>query len=473
VQPVHTADEIRAAEAPLLASLPAGELMGRAASGLAERLASELRERRGGFSGGQVLLAVGAGNNGGDALWAAVTLLGRGVRASAWRTSGRAHPEGWRAFLDAGGREVDAVAALELLADADLVVDGVLGIGGRPGLDPAVAAFADACRDTRAVVVAVDLPSGLDADAATASESFTADITVTFGARKLCHIAEPARSRCGNVEVVDIGLGLAAPSVTAWEASDVAAVWPVPGPESDKYSRGVLGVDTGSQQYPGAAVLSCFGAVHSGAGMVRYLGAAPDAVGSALPNVVTASGRVQAHLVGSGWGERPDGLRRLVEVLGEGLPTVVDADAIALLAGRHVGPGVLLTPHAGELARLLGVPRAEVQADPVGHARAAAAASGAVVLLKGASQYLAEPDGHVAVAVPGPAWTAQAGSGDVLAGICGTLLAAGLAPRDAALAASSVQALCARQHPGPFPPQDLARLLPQTIGELSLIRGDR
>ena len=121
---------------------------------------------------------------------------------------------------------------------------------------------------------------------------------------------------------------------------------------------------------------------------------------------------------------------------------------------------VVPTPHAGELAALLGASRDEVAADPVAAVRAAAERTGCTVLLKGASQFVATPgDARVWIAVPGPAWTAQAGSGDVLAGICGTLLAAGLPPVKAALAAASVQALTASAHPGPMPPHELAARL--------------
>lgn len=464
VFPVAT---VRAAEEAEIARLGGDALMQRAASGLAAVLVEELRARRGRLRGARVLLAVGTGNNGGDALWAAVRLLRRGVRAWAWRTGSTVHPAGWEAFRAAGGQEVDAVGAAGMLADVDLVVDGVLGIGGKGGLRGLVATFADACRDTRVGVVAVDLPSGLEADRGIVGEAFTADVTVTFAGHKACHVLAPARARCGALHVVDIGLGLADGDFTAWERADLAAHWPFPDASSDKYRRGVVGVHAGSATYPGAAVLAATGAVYAGAGMVRSLGEAAGAVVAALPNVVTAPGQVQAHVVGSGWGARADGPRRLAAVLADGLPAVVDADAIGMLPGGRVGSHVLLTPHAGELARLLGVERGVVEADPVGAARRASGATGAVVLLKGASQCVAEPSGRATLAVPGPAWTAQAGSGDVLAGMCGALLAAGLAPREAALAAASAQALAAARHPGPRPPQDLARLLPGLVAALA------
>lgn len=504
----YLAETIRAAEEPLLKALP-GVLMQRAATGLASVLLRELRET-GRVYGARVLLVVGSGNNGGDALYAGVRLLGRGVRVRAWCTGSSVHAEGWAAFLAAGGRSVDAVGAMSELASCDLVVDGVLGIGGRPGLREPVALFARACADASVTVVAVDLPSGLDADspsvelvqtnAAGVSTSstgervsnppppptthedegstpstgagashFIADLTVTFGGLKFCHVVEPAASACGRVVLIDIGLELPAGDLYAWDVADVAAAWPWPGPTSDKYSRGVVGLDTGSDAYPGAAVLGTLGAVNSGAGMVRFDGtpAAVELIRSATPNVVFGGGRVQARVLGSGWGDRADGDRVVGDALAERLPLVLDADALRHLPASPLGEWVLLTPHAGELARLLGVDRVQVEADPIGAVRAAADRYRAFVLLKGATQYVCGPSGRVEVAVPGPAWTAQAGSGDVLAGICGTLLAAGLEPARAALTAASAQALAAAKSPGPLPPQAIAREIPRVVASLS------
>ena len=476
----YLAETIRAAERPLLESEP-GVLMQRAAAGLASAVLGELRRVRRRVYGARVLLAVGPGNNGGDALYAGVRLLRRGVRVDAWRTASRVHEPAWTAFAAAGGRALDAVEAIAGLGIADLVVDGVLGIGGRPGLREPVALFARACADSGVPVVAVDLPSGLDADQCGAeipasagmtrtvgASHFTAARTVTFGGLKFCHVLQPAASACGRVDLVDIGLDLPEPELRCWESADVAAAWPFPDATSDKYSRGVVGLDTGSAGYPGAAVLSVLGAVHAGAGMVRYTGAEATRglIHAAAPNVVAGAGRVQARVLGSGWGERPDGDATLARALGEDVALVVDADALRHLPDGPLGERVLLTPHAGELARLLEVSRAEVTADPVAAVRTAAARHGATVLLKGATQYVSGPDGAVDIAVPGPAWTAQAGSGDVLAGICGTLLAAGLDPRRAALAAASAQAMTASVAAGPISPQELARLLPGTVALL-------
>jgi hydroxyethylthiazole kinase-like uncharacterized protein yjeF len=350
-----------------------------------------------------------------------------------------------------------------------------------------VAAFARACAAAGSRVVAVDLPSGVPADPpftslAAAGEGadpvpvpeparsltgnglathFTADVTVTFGGLKSCHVVEPARSACGRIELVDIGLGPMEPELECWEAADVAAVWPVPAAGDDKYSRGVVGVDAGSRRYPGAAVVAATGAVRAGAGMVRFTGRpeAAAAVIGRLPNVVAGEGRVQSAVLGSGWGEREDGAEIVAGAVASGLPLVVDADALTMLPYR-LHPQVLLTPHAGELARLLGIAREQVRADPVAAVRQAVVRTGGTVLLKGATQVVATPGrGRVQVAVPGPAWTAQAGSGDLLAGICGALLAAGVPAPTAAVAAASMQAMAAAEH-GPVPPQDLVLPLP-------------
>ena len=296
------------------------------------------------------------------------------------------------------------------------------------------ASWPGSAKDVAIPTIAVDLPSGVDADTgADPEQSFRATRTVTFGELKPCHLLEPARSRCGEVELVDIGLpdrDEQAPGrwLDQFDALDLVIGWPYPDATSDKYSRGVVGIDTGSDDYPGAGVMSVCGAVYAGAGMVRFLGAtAPaDLIRSRLPNVVFSPGRVQAHLLGSGWGERADGHRVIADALDSGLPAVVDADGLKYLPDE-LPPSWLLTPHAGELAKLLDQDRSWVTADPVRAVCAAADRTGATVLLKGATQLVAEPGSpRVHVAVPGPAWTAQAGSGDVLGGICATVLAAGL-----------------------------------------------
>ncbi len=476
----YRVDTIRRAEAAAIALVGDDLLMQRAAAGLAAIVGRELRARRGKAAGAHVLLVVGSGNNGGDGLYAAVRLARRGVTVSAWRAGSSVHAAAWDAFRAAGGRELTAAEAVAELPRATLLIDAVVGIGGRGGLRADVGTLARTAASLGVPVVAVDLPSGVPPeppwpagfDGSTTdgvSAAFTATVTVTFGGHKLCHVVEPARSACGRVDLVDIGLQLPAADLWCWTPLDVAAAWPVPGPLSDKYSRGVVGIDAGSSGYPGAAVLATAGAVGAGAGMVRFTGDAGVAqrVIDRFPSVVPGSGQVQARVLGSGWGERPDAARMVAEALASGVPAVVDADALRHLPTGALGSQVVLTPHAGELSRLLGCDRAEVLADPLAAVTAASVRHGATVLLKGATQFVASGGSPVQVAVPGPGWTAQAGSGDVLAGICGTLLAAGIAADKAACLAASIQAMTASAADAPLSADRIAHLLPVRICALA------
>ncbi|MCW2849110.1 MAG: carbohydrate kinase [Marmoricola sp.] len=402
-----------------MSQLPDGALMQRASAGLAVAVADLL----GSSYAARVLLLVGAGDNGGDALWAGAMLARRGMAVEAVLLSSKVRTDGLEALRAAGGRTV----AVDDAHRPDVVVDGIVGIGGRPGLredaSAALAAFPGV------PVVAVDVPSGVDVDTGRLDGAHVrADLTVTFGTHKIAHLVDPAAQACGVVHLVGIGLDLPESPVEALQPVDVAALLPVPGPFEHKYTRGVVGVRAGSQTYPGAAVLCTSGAVSGLCGMVRYLGSAADAVRAKHPEIVVSDGRVQAWVVGSG-GDA-DAEQALADALEDGVPTVVDADAL-----NHVAkgtPGVVLTPHAGELARMLGVEREEVEADQLGFARRAAVEYDAVVLLKGRRTLVARPDGRVRVTTSGVSWLAVAGAGDVLAGVIGSLLAAGLDPWDAA-----------------------------------------
>lgn len=450
----YSAEAIRAAEAPLLASLPDGALMRRAAHGLATSVAAELRRRTGGVAGRRVCAVVGSGDNGGDALWAATLLRRRGVAATAVLLNpDRAHRKGLAALRASGGRVVDIVPA-----DTDLVLDGVVGISASGSLRPGAAElFADV--EARGIpVVAVDVPSGIDVDTgAAAGPHVEAALTVTFGGLKPVH----ALGDCGTVELVDIGLALDASEVRGLEAADVAARWPVPGPHDDKYTQGVTGVLAGSATYPGAAILCTGAAVAATSGMVRYAGTAAAQVVDHWPEVVAtsnavAAGRVQAWVVGPGIGTDDAGAAALWFALDTDLPVIVDADALTILAAHpelvagRAAP-TLLTPHAGEFGRLAGHPPGD---DRVAATRKLAAAFGATVLLKGNVTVIADPTGAVFLNPAGQSWAATAGSGDVLSGIIGTLLAAGLPPGEAAAMAAFVHARAAALSaaaPGPRP----------------------
>ncbi|MGI9155514.1 MAG: bifunctional ADP-dependent NAD(P)H-hydrate dehydratase/NAD(P)H-hydrate epimerase, partial [Marmoricola sp.] len=377
--------------------------------------------------GARVLLLVGPGDNGGDALYAGGLLARRGAKVEAIALADKVHEPGVAAMRAAGGRVVTTQEAQE----PDVVVDGILGIGGRPGLRAnAVEVLA---RFAGTPVVAVDVPSGVEVDTGRLDgDHVRADVTVTFGTHKVAHLVDPAAEACGAVHLVDIGLDLPEAEVTALQAEDVAAMLPVPKPFDQKYTRGVVGVRAGSADYPGAAVLCTAGAGSGFAGMVRYVGPPADAVRAAHPEIVVGAGRVQAWVVGSGGAG--DAEQALADCLADGVPVVADADAIQHVRTKRAAqpsfPG-LITPHAGELAGLLGVERTEVEADQLDHARRAAAELGVVVLLKGRHTLTAAPDGRVRVNTTGVSWLATAGAGDVLAGLCGSLLAAGLDPFDA------------------------------------------
>jgi len=251
-----------------------------------------------------------------------------------------------------------------------------------------------------------------------------------------------------------------------WTADDAARLIAVPGPDDDKYSRGVLGVITGSDQYPGAAVLGVEAALRAGVGMVRYLGPAhaTSLVLQRRPEAVASDGRVQAWLLGSGMDHAALDTAPLHRALDQGLPTVLDGGALELHE-RATGP-VVITPHAGELARLLGVPRAEIDAES---AVRASAELGVAVLLKGHRSYAVGGDARL-VASSAPSWLATAGAGDALAGILGALVATHRVESLDALAelaatASVIHGLAAERasQGGPLTILDLAREVSPTI----------
>jgi ADP-dependent NAD(P)H-hydrate dehydratase / NAD(P)H-hydrate epimerase len=525
----YSVSQVRAAEAALFALVPEGALMQRAAAGLAAVCADLLRAGAGRVYGARVVILAGTGDNGGDALYAGERLARRGASVTAVQAGARMHADATRALVAAGGRVI-AVAPrrdpgatrvdlgsgregdLDLpgvspasaggasdrdqgrydaghevrraIGHADLIVDGMLGIGGNGGLREPYATLAQLAANARnATTVAVDLPSGIDADTgAVAGPAVRADVTVTFGAVKPGLLIDPGAGRAGVVEFVDIGLGPyldGPPGASAPQGRDIAGLLPRPTAESDKYRRGVVGLLVGSDRYAGAALLATGGAVHGGAGMVRLVtfpGAAA-AVRQVHPEVIITElaretgnrsassglalqggnaqfpqdvGRVQAWTVGSGMGTDDAAARRLAAVLATSLPVLIDADALTLLARhRELLPRpapTLLTPHAGELGRLLDADPADIEARRLEHARRAASKLGACVLLKGSTTVVAPPDGldPVLVNTTGTPWLATAGTGDVLAGLAGALLAQGLLPPQAAITAAYLHGLAAR-----------------------------
>jgi len=423
--------QVRAAEGRLAALHPPGTLMARASTGLAHACARVL----GRTYGSRVLLLVGGGDNGADALWAGAQLARRGAQVTAALT-GAPVADALAAFLGAGGR-VGAPGA------ADLVVDGLVGIGGRGALRESAA---ELVRRSTGPVLAVDLPSGVDADTgAVEGAAVTAELTVTFGTYKPGLLVGAGKGRAGRVELVDIGLGPHLPPapLEALEPADLV----LPRTPLDKYDRGVLGVAAGSPTYTGAAVLAVGAAVAAGAGMVRFAGASHPAEQVRLrwPEVVVTeargaevvdAGRVQAWVVGPGLGTDEVAAQTVAAVLASDVPVLVDADALTVCAEhpqwlRRQAP-TLLTPHDREYERF-GSP---VGTDRVGAARRLAAELGVHVLLKGDATVVAGPDGPARVNRTGTPALAAAGSGDVLSGGCGALLAQGLPALEAASAAA-------------------------------------
>jgi hydroxyethylthiazole kinase-like uncharacterized protein yjeF len=472
---LFTAAEIRAAEAPVLAAGPEGALMQRAATGLATVCLRLL----GAVYGRRIVLLVGTGDNGGDALVAGTHLARRGARVAAVLLDPeRAHAGGLTALRRAGGRVLDAGTATAAISRADLVLDGMLGIGGRGALRADAAELAREAGAAAALTVAVDVPSGIDADTgAVEGVAFPAMHTVTFGAVKRGLVVGAGRGHAGEIHLIDIGLGPYLPAATVFRLTDddVSARLAPPSASDDKYSQGVVGIVAGSATYPGAAVLCTGAALRTRPGLVRYAGTATDGVRAAWPEAIVTggrpgdAGRVQSWVVGPGMGTDDDAHSLLAEVLGTDLPVVVDADALTMLAGdpslvRDRSAPTLLTPHDREFARF----GSEPGPDRVGAARRLAADLGCAVLLKGEATVVADAGGTAFVNATGTPWLATAGTGDVLAGIAGSLLATGLDAGQAGAVAAHLHGrtgeLAAER--GPLLAGDLIRRLPEAIGRV-------
>ncbi len=495
----HTVEQVRAAEEATGDLLRSGALMQRAAAGLAAVCLRRLRAS-GGVYGRRVVVVAGSGDNGGDALYAGARLARRGARVQSVRSGSRLHEAGACDLRAAGGRVLDldvtdertASALGDLLAGADLVLDGMLGIGARGALRGGAATVAEALQRVGAGgrTVAVDVPSGVDgATGAVEGSVVRAACTVTFGTVKPGLLLLPGAEFVGELHLVPIGLDLPAPDLVALDDADVAALLPEPGFDSSKYTRGVVGVAAGSEQYPGAAVLCSGGALHGGAGYVRFAATShpaeqvrqrfPEIVVTEVPDgdpadradATLAAGRVQAWVVGSGLGTDERATAVVRTLLDQDLPLLLDADGLSiaaqdpdLLRARRGRP-TLVTPHEGEFARLVGgdpeTVKADLTADRLGTVRRAAADLGVTVLLKGSSTLVVTPDGEARVNRTGTGWLATAGSGDVLSGVCGALLAAGLDPLDAGSAGAHLHGLAGRLAPPPVAAEDVLAALPR------------
>lgn len=455
----HRVADIRAAEKAAAAVIGWDELMMRAARGLADHLAANLPD--------QVVpvMMIGPGNNGGDALFAAKLLCDGGRNVDLCLVSpDQVHSAGLAAAIAAGATVVDSPMGYSF------VVDAIFGIGARPGLQEAgsrVTRWVNWIELAEPYVVAVDVPSGIGVDDGVVSGlAVRANHTVTFGTHKIGLLAGPAAAYAGEgaATVVPIGVEpyLGAPALDAIEPHD-GPKWAdlvTPTVDSHKYTRGVVGISAGSPQYAGAAHLCVAGAQAGPAGMVRFHGPEKlaERVVDRAPEVVAADGLVQAWVVGPGG---PDSGGPLSVALRDGVPLVIDASALGHLP-ESFEIDALLTPHAGELAKLLDLERGEVEADPLRHATAAAARWNATVLLKGHRTLVVSPDGRARVNLSGTSWLGTAGSGDVLAGLCGSLLAGGLSSFQAGSLAAYLHGVAGvRANPGgPIVASAIATWLP-------------
>ncbi|MGH2978616.1 MAG: NAD(P)H-hydrate dehydratase [Solirubrobacterales bacterium] len=496
LDPLHTAAEMRALDAWAIADegVPSLELMERAGGEVA-RSVTEVAPQ------GPVRAVCGKGNNGGDGLVVVRLLDGIGIDAEALlladphdlSADARANHE---RLAEAGGawRVLDAGELPSALEGAGCVVDALLGTGfegaPRAPLDAAIAAVNGA----DAHVVAVDMPSGVNASTGQVEGACVeADVTVTFHASKVGLWIHPGKAHAGRVEEVDIGIpvswgGAPAPRTAGLIGARALARLAPRGPRSTKFTSGSVLVVGGSIGLTGAVCLTATGAMRAGAGWVRV--GVPASLNEifevkltevmslplaeeggaltldAMEAVVEAAERADAVVLGPGLGRTAGSfalaqdLARLVDK-----PLLVDADGLnalaesglEALAGRDAP--TILTPHAGELGRLLGRPSADVEAHRLGAAGEAAARSGAVVVLKGDDTLVVPPDGVTGVSRGGTPALATAGTGDVLSGVAAAFLAQGLDPFEAACAAVRAHA-------------DAGRGAAAALGTRSVIAGD-
>lgn len=442
--PLLTAEEMGAWDRSAVeaAGLPERVLMenaGRAAAGVVARE----------FPSGRVAAAIGPGKNGGDGLVMLRTLAAWGRKVVAVPIGDRALPPellaGWEIPVE---HEVASACR-----GASVVVDAVLGTGARGAPRGDAAAMVRAIGEAGLPVVALDGPSGVDlTDGSIAGDAVHADLTISFGAPKRGLVLHPGRVRAGRIIVVEIGFPPITPD--GWTAGVVTAAWAaarLPGIPLDahKGAAGEVAVVAGGPAMGGAAVLVAMGALRAGAGVVRVISpegnrsstqaAVPEAVFVARGSegVETALGRADAVVIGPALGLDEEASALVARAIAAGTPIVLDADALTLLARDEgllpdsAGHRALLTPHPGEMARLLGVSASDVTADPFGAARDAVARFGCAVLLKGAPSHVAAPAAPAMVNVTGHSGIATGGMGDTLAGIAAAMMAAGASPADA------------------------------------------
>jgi hydroxyethylthiazole kinase-like uncharacterized protein yjeF len=451
---ILTAAEMRAAEARVIAAgTPVETLMERAGMAAAEaawRFAGPL----------PTLVLCGPGNNGGDGYVIARGLKDRGVEV---RVAALAEPA-TEAAKWARGLWDGLVEPLQQAAPATMLVDALFGTGLTRPLDPAVSAKLIDLAAASAVSMAVDLPSGVATnDGAILSPVPDCDLTVTFASLKPAHLLQPAARHMGRIVIADIGIQ----PESELRRIERPRLDP-PGPDDHKYSRGYVAVVSGDM--PGASALTAAGAARAGAGYVRLIGASP---GMAIPAAIVQSaseanlldGRIGAVAIGPGLGRDAKARSLLEQAFASGHKLVLDADALVLMAEgsppsepRHMP---ILTPHAGEFARLFG----SLLGSKVEQAREAARRSNAVILFKGPDTVVAAPDGRAAISASGFPWLASAGTGDVLTGIIAAMRARGLDAFEAACAGAWLHGRAATLRGAGLIADDLIHVLPAALAE--------
>ena len=482
-----TVAETRRADAAAIAAGTSGlALMRRAGAAVARRAAALAGE------GARVLVLCGPGNNGGDGLVAAALLADRGFAVTVALLGPRAALRGDAAEAAAGWPGPVADPGRIDPAACDLVIDALFGAGLSRSLDGAALDLVRRVAASGRPVLAVDVPSGLDGDTgAIRGEAARARETVTFARRKPGHLLLPGRALCGDVHVADIGLDDAliaglGPKTFANEPALWRPAFPEPDETGHKYARGHALVLSGPATRTGAARLAARAALRIGAGLVT-LAAPPDALAECAAHVTAimlrrladadALGalledrRYNAVVAGPGLGEEAEALTRAA--LAAGRASVLDADALTAFADRagalgdlvrRSGAPTVLTPHSGEFDRLFAGEAGVLDpASKVERARRAAARVGAVVVLKGADTVVAGPDGRAAINAHATPYLGTAGSGDVLAGMIGGLLAQGMATFEAACAGVWLHGDAGRAHGPGLIAEDLPELLPGAL----------
>lgn len=476
MQPILTAEQMRALEqqrfAAGLSSLATMEAAGEA---VAQACAARLPP-------GMALVLCGPGNNGGDGFACArhLAALGWDVTAATWADPVLMHRDA-AVMRDRWTGRTLGIAALPGTGAYDLVVDALFGIGLSRPLAPLGKLAAIAARAR--LRVAVDVPSGLNADTGTWEPLCPADVTVTFGAKKPGHLLLPGRLACGDVAVA--GIGLEPEAATLFETAPPTL--PLGRLDWHKYVRGAVLVLSGGMTSTGAARLAARAALRVGAGVVTLL-SPPDAalvnachLSAIMLKVVRTAAetaeaaqdpRVGAVVLGPGLGVGVPTVEQVLALLAGRAPLVLDADALTSFADAPARlfsavaarmPAVVMTPHEGEFARLFP----DLRGDKFSRAQAAAARSGATVLLKGADSVIAAPDGRAAINGHAAPWLATAGSGDVLAGMIAGLMAQGLPAWDAASAAVWLHGESGLRGGRGLIAEDLPELLPAIFQGLS------